>query len=159
MIQFPILAGTASRTLCSVRSAVCLSRILILVVAIELLSMPFTQGLWSWDKFLHGGQDFELGLLIILTCLCLVLLRVQQSGTLPPAMLFLMDLLPKALRRPASASLAFSFVQLAIARRFPSASFPPGLSSSSHLILAELASSFFSDSGPMLSLPPQKDQP
>ena len=41
--------------------------------------MPFTQGLWSWDKFLHGGQDFELGLLIIITCLCFVLLRIQQS--------------------------------------------------------------------------------
>ncbi len=41
--------------------------------------MPITQGIWSWDKFLHGGQDFELGLLIIVTCLCLVLLRVQQN--------------------------------------------------------------------------------
>lgn len=41
--------------------------------------MPVTQGIWSWDKFLHGGQDFELGLLIIVSCLGLVLLRVQQN--------------------------------------------------------------------------------
>lgn len=41
--------------------------------------MPITQGIWSWDRFLHGGQDFELGLLMIVTCLCLVLLRVQES--------------------------------------------------------------------------------
>ena len=110
MIQFPILARDRLYALfVSVRSAVCLSRILILVVAIETLSMPFTQGLWSWDKFLHGGQDFELGLLIILTCLCLVLLRVQQSELCLRRGFVLRDLLPKALRRAASASLAFSF--------------------------------------------------
>jgi len=43
------------------------------------MTMPITQGLWSWDKFLHGGQDFELGLLIIVSCLGLVLLRVQEN--------------------------------------------------------------------------------
>ena len=80
MIQFPILArARLSALFRTARSAVCLSRILLLIVAVELLTMPFTQGLWSWDKFLHGGQDFELGLLIIFTCLCLVLLRVEQS--------------------------------------------------------------------------------
>lgn len=41
--------------------------------------MPVTQGIWTWDKFLHGGQDFELGLLLIITCLCLLLLRVEQN--------------------------------------------------------------------------------
>jgi hypothetical protein len=57
----------------------CLSRLLLLFVAVEAVTMPITQGIWSWDKFLRGGQDFELGLLMILTCLCLVLLRVQES--------------------------------------------------------------------------------
>jgi len=61
------------------RSAVCCSRVLLLLIAVESISMPVTQGIWSWDKFLHGGQDFELGLLIILTCICFVLLRAQQS--------------------------------------------------------------------------------
>jgi|KBSSwiStaDraftv2_1062776.scaffolds.fasta_scaffold35318_2 hypothetical protein len=40
--------------------------------------MPITQGLWSWDKFLQGGQDFELSFLMTITCLCLILLRVQD---------------------------------------------------------------------------------
>jgi hypothetical protein len=48
-------------------------------MAVEALTMPITQGIWSWDKFLHGGQDFELGLLMIVSCLCLVLLRVQEN--------------------------------------------------------------------------------
>jgi hypothetical protein len=80
VIPFPIAAWTRiSALLHIVRSSVCLGRILLLIVSIELLTMPITQGLWTWDRFLHGGQDFELGLLIIVTCLCLVLLRVEQS--------------------------------------------------------------------------------
>ena len=80
MIQIPLFAQARfSAVFAIARSAVCLSRILLLVVAIEVITMPFTQGIWSWDKFLHGGQDFEFGLLLIVTCLCLVLLRVQQN--------------------------------------------------------------------------------
>ncbi|MBS1802693.1 MAG: hypothetical protein JST28_04970 [Acidobacteria bacterium] len=80
VIQLPIFAWARISAILEIaRSAVCLSRILLLIVAVESISMPITQGLWSWDKFLHGGQDFELGLLIIVTCLCFVLLRVQQS--------------------------------------------------------------------------------
>ena len=40
--------------------------------------MPLTQYLWSWDHFLHGGQDFELGILMALTLLCLALLLSKQ---------------------------------------------------------------------------------
>jgi hypothetical protein len=36
--------------------------------------MPLTQYLWSWDRFMHGGQDFELGALMVLSLLCLALL-------------------------------------------------------------------------------------
>jgi len=80
VIRLSILARTRLRALyAATRSAVCLSRLLLLFVAIEAVTMPITQGIWSWDKFLHGGQDFELGLLMILTCLCLVLLRVQEN--------------------------------------------------------------------------------
>lgn len=80
MIRPLILAWARLIALTSTaRSAVCLSRILLIIISVEVITMPFTQGLWSWDKFLHGGQDFELGLLIIITCLCFVLLRVQQS--------------------------------------------------------------------------------
>lgn len=80
MIQLPTFAWARLNAIFkTARSAVCLSRILLLIIAVQALTMPITQGLWTWDKFLHGGQDFELGLLITLTCLCLILLRVQQN--------------------------------------------------------------------------------
>jgi hypothetical protein len=56
-----------------------LSRMLLLLVAIELVTMPITQHLWTWDKFLHGGHDFELNMLMIVTCICFVLLRTQYG--------------------------------------------------------------------------------
>jgi hypothetical protein len=55
-----------------------LSRLLLTVAAIELVTMPLTQHLWTWDHFLQGGQDFELGLFVVVSCLCLVLLRAQH---------------------------------------------------------------------------------
>lgn len=55
-----------------------LSRLLLGFAFIELLTMPITQHFWTWDHFLQGGQDFELGLFVIVTCLCLVLLRAQH---------------------------------------------------------------------------------
>ncbi|MFY9745803.1 MAG: hypothetical protein WBH45_00705 [Acidobacteriaceae bacterium] len=55
-----------------------LSRLLLALAAIELVTMPLTQHLWTWDRFFHGGQDFELGLFVIVSCLCLVLLRAQH---------------------------------------------------------------------------------
>jgi hypothetical protein len=33
--------------------------------------MPVTQYLWTWDHFLHDGQDFELSTLFVLSILCL----------------------------------------------------------------------------------------
>jgi len=56
-----------------------LSRLLLCFAFVELLTMPITQHFWTWDGFLQGGQDFELGLFVIVTCLCLVLLRAQHS--------------------------------------------------------------------------------
>src|ERR1700732_4189782 len=38
-------------------------RLLVLLTGLLLAVMPFTEGLWIWDKFLLGGQDMELGLL------------------------------------------------------------------------------------------------
>lgn len=60
------------------RLSICLSRVLLLLAAIELVTMPVTQHLWIWDGFLHGGQDFELSLFVTVCCLCLVLLRAQH---------------------------------------------------------------------------------
>ena len=40
--------------------------------------MPWTEYFWQFDGFLHGGQDFELGLLALLTIFSLVLVLLQQ---------------------------------------------------------------------------------
>jgi hypothetical protein len=48
-------------------------RFLLVFVAIELISMPVTQYVWTWDHFLHGGMDFESNLLFLVVCLGLLL--------------------------------------------------------------------------------------
>lgn len=55
----------------------CLSRAVLLLVAVELITMPVTQHYWAWDQFMHGGQDFELTLLMVVTCGSFMLLRTQ----------------------------------------------------------------------------------
>jgi hypothetical protein len=100
----------------------CLGRFLLFVAAIELLTMPVTQGLWTWDKFLHGGQDFELGLLAIITCLCLILLRTEQSKRSLDLLLLIKTLLLNA--REHLASTALSSTQL----NNQPPKIPPGLS-------------------------------
>jgi hypothetical protein len=54
-------------------------RVLILFTALLLAVTPWTEYLWHFDNFLHGGQDMELGLLSLLTILCLVLVLLQDS--------------------------------------------------------------------------------
>ena len=53
-------------------------RLLLLFTAILLVVMPWTEYFWQFDGFLHGGQDFELGLLSLLTIFSLVLVLLQQ---------------------------------------------------------------------------------
>jgi hypothetical protein len=53
-----------------------------MAIAVSLITMPLTERIWTWDHFLHGGQDFEFTALAILTTLCLVLvlaLHCKQS--------------------------------------------------------------------------------
>lgn len=59
-----------------------IGRYLLILSAISLITMPVTQHLWTWDHFLHGGQDFELTTLIILTFLCLVLVLSKDSRSM-----------------------------------------------------------------------------
>jgi hypothetical protein len=53
-------------------------RLLLLFTAILIVVMPLTEYFWQFDGFLHGGQDFELGLLSLLTIFSLVLVLLQQ---------------------------------------------------------------------------------
>jgi hypothetical protein len=53
-------------------------RLLIVLTAILLLVMPWTEHFCQLDRFLRGGQDCELGLLALLTIFSLVLVLLQQ---------------------------------------------------------------------------------
>jgi hypothetical protein len=55
-----------------------IARFLLMLIAVSVLTMPVTQHLWSWDHFLHGGQDFESSALMILVIWCLALLLAQS---------------------------------------------------------------------------------
>lgn len=67
---------------CALKSV---DRFLLVLVAIELVSMPFTQYAWTWDHFLHGGIDFESSFLFLVVCLHLLLVlrnHRRQEGYL-----------------------------------------------------------------------------
>jgi hypothetical protein len=49
-----------------------------MLTAILLVTAPLTQYIWTWDHFLHGGQDYELSTLMVLAFLCLVLVLAQH---------------------------------------------------------------------------------
>ncbi len=63
---------------CAVRDQVGIGRFLLLLTAILLVTSPLTQRIWSWDHFLHGGQDYESNTLMVLALLCLVLVLAQH---------------------------------------------------------------------------------
>jgi hypothetical protein len=54
-----------------------MGRLLLVLASVVLIALPFTQQVWTWDRFLHGGQDFETTALLILTSLCLVLVMAR----------------------------------------------------------------------------------
>ena len=53
-------------------------RLLILSAAVLIAVMPVTNYFWQFDRFLRGGQDFELGLLSLITILSMVLVLLRQ---------------------------------------------------------------------------------
>ena len=60
-------------------------RFLLVLAAVELISMPLTQYAWTWDHFLRGGMDFESSLLFLVVCLHLLLVlrnHYRQDGNL-----------------------------------------------------------------------------
>jgi hypothetical protein len=80
------------------------------LVTVSLVSMPVTQHLWTWDGFLHGGQDFETGAFLILISFCLVVVLARSCKSSFERMLTAWRAL--ALLRaqePGSASFALEF--------------------------------------------------
>lgn len=59
------------------QAPVAIGRVLLVLAAISLLTMPLTQDIWTWDHFLRGGHDFETGMLTIVMILCLAVLLSQ----------------------------------------------------------------------------------
>jgi hypothetical protein len=53
--------------------------ILLGLIALSLATTPVTQHLWNWDRFLHGGQDFETAVFLILVSFCLLTV-LARSG-------------------------------------------------------------------------------
>lgn len=72
VLRTSVLAG-------KIRAHACfaLSRVFLACTVVLILAMPWMEYFWHFDRFLRGGQDFELGLLAVLTSFCLVLLLFQ----------------------------------------------------------------------------------
>lgn len=48
-------------------------RLLLIINVVVLILSSFTEHFWAWDRFLRGGQDFELSLLALIAFFCLIL--------------------------------------------------------------------------------------
>lgn len=57
---------------------VVVGRVLFFLTCFLLIAMPWTEHFWTFDRFLRGGQDMELGLFALLSFLCLVLVLSQH---------------------------------------------------------------------------------
>jgi hypothetical protein len=67
------------------QDCVLMSRLVASLMAFLLAVMPLTEYLWTWDQFLHGGQDLEFGLLGIAAVLgiaCILSLHTAKWITL-----------------------------------------------------------------------------
>jgi hypothetical protein len=77
------------------------ARFLLSVASIVLIALPFTQHIWTWDRFLHGGQDFETTVLLIVISLCLAMVLVQSCRQTVKLLITSLSLLFLRLRQPA----------------------------------------------------------
>ena len=82
----------------TLRSGIFLGRLLLGLTGLLLVLMPWSEHMWSWDRFFHGGQDVEFGLLTIAAVLCLALLLSQRCLQLTPLTLLGAHARARALR-------------------------------------------------------------
>jgi hypothetical protein len=71
-------AGTRALGVHLSRHSVLAGRVLLLFTAVLLAVMPLTEHLWTFDGFICSGQDFEFGVLSVVTLLCLILVVSQH---------------------------------------------------------------------------------
>ena len=55
------------------------ARVTISFATLLIIVMPWTECLWSFDKFVRGRQDLELTLLAVATVVCLILFLMQRA--------------------------------------------------------------------------------
>lgn len=104
-----------------------ISRLVLLLVCVFSLITPLTQHLWTWDRFMHGGQDFETGLLLILTSVCLIPVLIHACKATVTLLLASWRCL---LRLPVTLSLCsscFDRLQLRSNREIPIGDPPTGM--------------------------------
>jgi len=63
---------------CTARVLERVSRYLLILSALSLVTMPITEYFWNWDRFLQTGRDFELSTLMVLSFFCLALILSRQ---------------------------------------------------------------------------------
>jgi hypothetical protein len=63
------------------------ARVLMLLTALVIAIMPWTEYWWHFDQFLRGGQDLELSLLSLVVFFCLVLVLFRHGNGWKPLML------------------------------------------------------------------------
>ena len=90
------------------------SRYLLMLTALSLLTMPITEDLWNWDHFLQSGRDFEVGLILLLSFLCLVMVLSKTNKHCVDALLTARRYLAAPFDDPAvlSVPLAGAFLNL-----------------------------------------------
>jgi hypothetical protein len=93
---------------CTARVLAFVGWVLLIFTAISLCTMPVTQHLWTWDHFLHGGHDFELGMLMVLSLLSLVLVLAKSCKQCLHALLSAWHSLAPRSRDRLPAAISFS---------------------------------------------------
>jgi len=72
-LSYESRTGRPDHNACTARVSLWLSRYLLILTTLSLLAMPITEHFWDWDRFLQTGRDFEIGLILLLSFLCLVM--------------------------------------------------------------------------------------
>jgi hypothetical protein len=84
--------------------------------------MPITEYLWTFDKFLRGGQDCEFGLLALVAIFCLILLLSHQRREVLSLLLSLQRIVSSLFKPADPATLASHLIAAMRSRLFPDTS-------------------------------------
>jgi hypothetical protein len=98
-------------------------RLLLVINVIVLIASSFTEHFWTWDRFLRGGQDFELSVLAFIAFFCLILVLAAHFSRA------VRDQFAHGTGHPVTRDLATFSLPAASLLFIPSSERPPGLQS------------------------------